>query len=217
MPNKNNIVDISRTPLTPVEIITLAEAKAQLIVTYTDDDTLITGYILKAIKAIENFCNISLQPYTCTLTADLYQEWELPYGPVTAINTVQTRTANSGSGPQQYTGAAGNWLTDGTQFITFIPAGDGGFNPAVPFTGYFQWGPWASRYGYAPGLNRYRIVYTTGWGTDTPDDLKQAILMQVAFLYEHRGEADANRYNWLPGVCEAALVFADKYKRQSWL
>lgn len=214
---RNKIIDIQRTPLTPVEIITLTEAKAQCIVTYSDDDTLITGYILKAIKAIENFCNISLQPYTCVLTADLYEEWELPYGPVTVINSVQTRTQNSGSGPQSYSGDAGNWRADGTQFLTFIPAAEGYFNPAVPFTGYFQWGPWASPYGYAPGLNRYRITYTTGWGTNTPDDLKQAVLMQCAFLYDHRGEEVENRYNWLPGVCEAALVFADKYKRQSWL
>lgn len=214
---KNNIIDIQRTPLTAVEIVTLEQAKAQCIVTYTDDDTLITGYITKATKAIENHCNISLQPYTCVLTADLYDEWELPYGPVTSITTVQTRTTNSGSGPQQYTGDAGRWLTDGTQFLTFIPPGATSFNPDAMFNGYFQWGPWASPYGYAPGLNRFRITYVTGWGTNTPDDLKQAILLQVAWLYEHRGDEDAGRYNWLPGICEAALVFADPYKRQSWL
>lgn len=215
---KNNIIDIQRTPLTPVEIITLTQVKAQCIVTYSDDDTLLADYLTRATKAIENFCNISLQPYTCVLTADLYNEWELPYGPVTEIVSVAARTPNSGSGPQQYsTDDVGNWITDGTQFITFTPAGDGGFNTSAPFRGYFSWGPFASPYGIAPGLNRYKITYKTGWGTSTPDDLKQAILLQCAWLYEHRGEEDANRYNWLPGVCEAAMVFADKYKRQSWL
>jgi len=215
--SRNNIIDIQRTPLTPVTVVTLAEAKAQCIVTYTDDDTLITGYIEKAIKAIENHCNISIQPYTCILTADLFVEWELPYGPVVGITSVQTRDSNTGSGPQQYESATGNWKTDGTQFLTFIPPCAGGFNNSAPFTGYFQWGPFASPYGAAPGLNRFRITYTTGWGTSTPDDLKQAILLQAAWLYDNRGEEVANRYNWLPGVCEAALVFADKYKRQSWI
>lgn len=212
---KNNIIDIQRTPLTEVSIVTLTEAKAQLIVTYADDDTLITGLIQKATKAIENFCNISIQPYTCILTADLYNEWELPYGPVTAISSVKTRVAAEGSGPQTYDTATTGWNTDGTQFMTFIPGGANSFNPAAPFTGYFQWGPFASC--NQPLYNRYRITYTTGYGVNTPEDLKQAILMQVAWLYEHRGEEDANRYNWLPGVCEEALVFADKYKRQSWL
>lgn len=212
----NNIIDIAREPLSPVTIITLTEAKAQCIVTYSDDDTLITGLILKATKAIENFCNISLQPYTITLIADLIVAWELPYGPVVSISSVQVPTANSGSGPQQYTGATSNWTTDGTQFLQFVPAGAGTFNTSEPFRGYFQWGPFASPYGSYPGLNRWKIVYTTGWGVNTPDDLKQAVLAQIVWLYERRGEQDASKYDWTPGVCEEARRLAEPYKRQAW-
>lgn len=211
---KNNIIDIRRTPLTPVEIITLTEAKAQCVVTYSDDDTLISGLITKATKHIENHCNISIQPYTVVMTADLYKEYELPWGPVTGLLGVQTRTGTEGSGPGTYATQETGWSTDGVQFMTFAPAGATGFNLGAPFTGFFQWGPFASPYGQPP-VNRYRITYTTGWASP-PDDLKQAILQQIAWLYEHRGEEDASKYDWSPGVCPSALILSDPYRRQLW-
>jgi len=204
---KNNIIDIKRSESSPTEPCTLSEAKAQAIVTYTDDDTLITSLITKARKHVENYCNISIVAQTVIMTADLYNEWELPYGPVTGITGVTTRGTNEGSGPMTYTSVASGWGTDGVEFMTFIPSEAGDFNPSIPFRGITK--PLA-------GQNRYRITYTTGYGV-VPDDLKQAVLMQVAWLYEHRGEEDANKYDWTPGVCAAALKFADPYKRQAWL
>jgi len=214
--NKPNIIDIQRTPATALEFITLAEAKAQAIVTFTDDDTLITALIAKATEHIENHCNISIQPKNIILVADWAGEWELPYGPVVSITSVETRLAPSGSGPATYQTAQSNWITDGTQYLTFSACAEGGFNPSVPFRGYFSWGPFASRYGQEGG-NRYKITYTTGYAVDTlPVDLKQAILMQVCWLYENRGDVNASKYDWTPGVCEAAIKFADKYVRP-WL
>jgi len=204
---RNNIIDIRRSESSPTEPCTLAEAKAQCIVTYTDDDALITALITKARKIIENYCNISIVTQSVVMTADLYNEYELPYGPVTGITGVQTRTGNEGSGPASYTTATSGWSTDGTQFISFMPSDGGAFDPRSPFRGYFQWGPWASPYGNAPG-NRYRITYTTGYSV-VPDDLKQAVLVQVAWLYEHRGEEEIS-------VCEAAKIIAEPYKRQLW-
>lgn len=204
---KNNIIDIKRSESSPTEPCTLAEAKAQAIITYTDDDTLITSLITKARKAIENHCNISIVSQTVVMTADLYNEWELPYGPVTGITAVTTRGTNEGSGPMTYQSLASGWNTDGEEFMTFIPYEAGDFNPSIPFRGIIK---------PVSGQNRYRITYTTGYAI-VPDDLKQAVLMQVAWLYEHRGEEDANKYDWTPGVCPAALKFADPYKRQSWL
>ena len=208
----NNIIDIKRVEANAVEPVSLGEAKAQCIVTYTDDDDLIDGYITMARKAIENYCNVSIVAQTVTLTADLYNEWELPYGPVTGITSVQRRTGTEGSGPAGYATATTGWNTEGDQFLSFVPNG-GGFDPAAPFRGYFSWGPFASPWGVNPE-NRYRIVYTTG--PYFPEDLRQAILLQVAWLYEHRGEAVEGRYNWAPGICEAAQRFADPYKRALW-
>jgi len=203
---KNNIIDVKRTESSPTEPCTLAEAKLQCIVTYSDDDALITDYITMARKVIENYCNISIVTQSVTLTADLYNEWELPYGPVTGITGVSTRSPNEGSGPMTYTTQASGWGQDGVDFLTFIPAYAGDFNINIAYTGVNTAYPWK---------NRYRITYTTGYGT-VPDDLKQAVLFQVAWMYENRGDDPANKYNWYPGVCEPALKFADPYKRQLW-
>jgi hypothetical protein len=205
---QNNLIDISRSESSPTEPCTLAEAKAQCIVTYTDDDTLITALITKARKMIENYCNISIVAQSIVMIADLYNEWELPYGPVTGITGVQTRTGNEGSGPGTYTTQTTGWSTEGLQFVSFRPAGAGGFNPGEPFRGYFQWGPFASPYGYDP-YNRYKISYTTGYAV-VPDDLKQAVLGQIAWLYEHRFEEKDNV------VCDAARIVAEPYVRKLW-
>lgn len=205
---QNNILDIKRTESSPTEPCTLTEAKAQLIVTYSDDDTLITGLITKARKAIENYCNISIVAQTVTMIADLYNEWELPYGPVTGITGVQTRTGTEGSGPGTYATQTTGWGTDGTQFLSFIPSGAGGFNPGEPFRGYFQWGEYASPYGQTPG-NRYKITYNTGYSV-VPDDLKQAVLVQIVFLYEHKGEEMG------VAMSDQARVMAEPYLRKLW-
>lgn len=205
---QNNILDIRRTESSPTEPCTLAEAKLQCIITYSDDDVLITALITKARKAIENYCNISIVAQTVTMIADLYNEWELPYGPVTGMAGVATRTGTEGSGPETYATATSGWSTDGVQFLTFIPSGAGGFNPGEPFRGYFQWGQWASPYGQSPG-NRYKITYNTGYSA-VPDDLKQAVLVQVAWLEAHRGEEAV-------AVCDAARVLAEPYLRKLWI
>lgn len=209
---QNNIIDIKRVELNATEPVSLGEAKAQCIVTFTDDDDYIDGLITMARKAIENYCNISIVAQTVTLVADLYNEWELPYGPVTGLTSVQRRSGTEGSGPASYTSATSGWNTEGDQFMSFIPGGGGGFDPTVPFRGYFSWGPFASPYGVSPDY-RYRIVYNTG--PYFPEDLRQAILLQLAWLYENRGnEVDLR---WAPGICEAAQRFADPHKRQLWL
>lgn len=205
----NNIIDIKRVENSPIEPIDLTEAKKQLIITSSDDDTLITSLITRSRKVIENFCHVSIVQKTITLIADLYQEWELPYGPVTGIQTVSTRSANEGSGPATYETPNSNWNTEGEEFVSFIPAGVPGFNVNKPFRGYFEWGPFASPYAQTPG-NRYRIVYTAGY-TTVPEDLKQAILIQLAWLYEHKGEETGFT------ICEQAQYIAISYQRKLWI
>jgi Phage gp6-like head-tail connector protein len=207
---QNRIIDIGRAESSPTEPVTLAQVKAQLIISFTDDDTLLTSLITQARKAIENYCAVSMAYQTITLIADLFNEWELPYGPVNGILGVSTRTGTEGSGPGTYATAATGWSEDGGNFKTFIPAGGGGFNPGAPFVGYFQWGPDASWYGQNPG-NRYRIIYTAG--PYTPDDLKLAVLNEIAYRYENRGNVSDKL---ITGICEAAQVLAFPYKRNLW-
>lgn len=204
----NNIIDIKIVENSPTEPVDLASAKAQLIVTFSDDDTLITGLITKSRKIIENYCHVSIVAKTITLLADLYKEWELPYGPVTGIQSVSTRSANEGSGPALYETADSNWNTEGSDFLSFVPGGVSGFNPNRPFRGYFEWGPFASPFAQNPG-NRYKIVYTAG--PYAPNDLVQAILVQLVWLYEHRGEETG--YD----ICSAARHIAEPYVRKLWI
>lgn len=196
---RNLIIDIQRTEFSPTEPCTLAQAKTQAIVTYTDDDTLITSLIKTARKAIENYCNVSMVAKTIIMTADLYNEYELPYGPVTGILGVQTRTGTEGSGPASYATQTSGWGVDGTEFMTFKPSIVGGFNINIPYTGYDNPPCWA---------NRYRITYTAG--PYTPDDLVQAVLVQIVFLYERRGEEVEGT------ICDEARILAEPYKRTLW-
>lgn len=206
---QNNIIDVKRTEITPVtEPVTLAEAKAQLIVTYSDDDTFIAALITQARKAIENFCNISIVNKTIILIADLFNEWELPYGPVTAIQGVQTRNGYEGSGPASYSTQTSGWQTDGSEFLVFMPSTLGGFDINVPYTGNDR----------APLVRRYKIQYAAGYGT-LPDDLKQAILQEIAYRYENRGDAENIRASEFTqqGACEPARLLATPYIRNLWL
>ena len=50
---RNNIIDIKRSESSPTEPCTLAEAKAQAIVTYSDDDALITALITTLCVTME--------------------------------------------------------------------------------------------------------------------------------------------------------------------
>lgn len=60
------------------------------------------------------------------------------------------------------------------------------------------------------GPGRLRILYTTGMES-CPEDLKQAILNQVAFLYENRGKTSDS------GVCDQAQQLANPYRISIWI
>lgn len=203
----NRIIDIKRTESSPTEPVTLTQVKAHLIITSTDDDTLLTALITSCRKAIEEYCAISIVVQDVTVIADLCKEWELPYGPTYGrISSVQTRTGGEGSGPGIYTTQISGWTIDGSDFNVFSPSNAGGFNPGAPFRGFFKWGPYASPYAY--GENRYKIIYTAGYSS-VPDLLKLAILNEITFRYENRGESP-------DGICFAARTIADPLKRQLW-
>jgi hypothetical protein len=202
---KNRIIDIKKVESSPAEPLILQEIKQHLIITSTDDDNYLSDLNVQCRKAIEEYCAVSIVQKTITLIADLGKEWELPYGPVTGIQLVATRTGSEGSGPGTYETLTSGWGQDGSDFLTFIPSPAGGFNPGAPFTGHFQWGPYASSQSC---INRYKIIYTTGYIV-VPDALRLAILNEISFRYENRG-------NQGTGICEAAKAIAQPYKRELW-
>lgn len=201
---QNRTIDIKRTESSPTEPVTLPEVKAHLIVTSTDDDTLLTALITSCRKAIEQYTNLSIVAKTIIFIADLYKEWELPYGPVVAITGVQTRTGTEGSGPQSYTTLTSGWNQSGEDFISFIPV-----NNTPGYDSTYAWWP-DLPFSQNQLNNRYRITYTAGYGT-VPEPLKLAILNEIAYRYENRGEATN-----ITGICETARILAEPFERKLW-
>lgn len=175
----NRVISVDRSESSPTEPVTLAQVKAHLIITFTDDDTKLTELITQCRKAIENFCHISIVRQT--ITAVLYYDCpqQLPYPPVTDIYSVQTSVPNPGSGPVGYETATSGWEFDGSEFSGF-------------------------------GV-RNRIVYGAGY-TTVPDQLKLAILNEITFRYENRGNNVIS-----DGLCEAARILAVPYKVMLWI
>lgn len=208
--SNGRIIKLDRVEENPVEPITLAQAKKKLIITSSDDDTFITDLLTSCRQMIENSCNISICSYEVTLIADIYKEYTLPYAPFTGLRNVSTRLGNEGSGPAKYQTLESGWVTDGDNFI---PGNVSGFNPGIPFTGNFQWGPYATEQSCG---NRYLLIYTTGMVVGrVPKDLCDAILAQVVFDYEHRGEEYLKEKD--RGLCPLAEDKAGKYRVQLWL
>lgn len=177
-PTGNLIIDLKRVTDLGAEPITVDEAKTQLRVTFMDDDIEITALITKARRYVENYCNISIVTQRIQVIASLVDAWELPYGPVITIESVQDNSGVSGSGPVTFNNTTSEWRYTA-----------GLFGPS---------------YGY-----QYKIVYTAGM--TCPDDLKDAILQVITFLYENRGKvADVTDL-------QKVLTNADNYKRLLWI
>lgn len=52
----------------------------------------------------------------------------------------------------------------------------------------------------------FAVTYTAGY-TEVPEPLAQAVIHQVAYLYEHRGDED------IPGMSPTAKILANPYRR----
>jgi uncharacterized phiE125 gp8 family phage protein len=120
-PTGNLIIDLKRVADLAGEPVTLTEAKTQLRVTFTDDDTEITALITKARKRVENYCNISIVYQRIQMIGALSYCQDLPYGPVIGIESVATNTGDTGSGPIAYTNFDVNWDSTGNMFN--VPTG----------------------------------------------------------------------------------------------
>lgn len=111
------VVDLKRVADLGSPPITLSEAKSQLIVDFTDDDALITQLLTKATRTVENYCQISIIYQRVQLIADIGAEfWELPYGPVIGLESVETTTSQTGSGVSLFEAATTAWRIVGSQF-----------------------------------------------------------------------------------------------------
>jgi uncharacterized phiE125 gp8 family phage protein len=174
----NNIIDIKFTESSPTEPCTLVEAKTQCKVDSTDDDTKLTALITACRKRVERWCGISIVEKTVILTIDFNEEMRMIYGPVTAITEVKVRTGTATDGsPEWETLTDDDYTTDGEDYLAF--------NSSL--------------------VGRHKITYTAGYVT-CPEDLKEAILNEIAYRYTNRGDQSG-------GISEGAKILAMPYKR----
>lgn len=161
-------------------LISLSDVKSHLYITHSDDDTYLTTLIGKARKQLEKFTSRAIGAQTKVWTVDLEAGKEYQI-PFNPVNSVSSVTLKTDIG--EYTAQ-----TNETDYEI-----EGEFDKIFRC---FESG-------------RYKITYTCGYST-TPDDLKQAILCQIAYLYENRG--DQNKQ----GLSEISKGLAEQFIDYSW-
>lgn len=151
--------------------ISTSEAKTNMRVTHTSEDTLVDRLVKAATRAAEQYMGRSIITQTWTE----YYDWlpsilTLHKGGLTAVNTFKYVDT---SGVQQ-TLAANQYLAD-TKSHT---------NPPIICP---AWGvSWPN---VREQLNTVEIEFITGYGlagTNVPDDILQALHLYIAHLFEHR-------------------------------
>lgn len=169
------------------EPITLDEAKEHLRVEVAEEDGRIAGLILGARRAVENLIGRVLISQTWERTLDTFPAGaiELQLGPVQSVTAIT------------YTDLAGDPQT--------VPAEDYNLDAArrVPLVWPGYGLTWPSSRCY-PGAVRVR--YVAGYTPETiPDDIREAMLVLIADLYEHRGDAS-------PAAMDAVLRFLSPHR-----
>lgn len=141
--------------------MSLPDVKTWLVVEHNQDDAFLTRLITQVRAAIERKTKISLVPKTVVLTADLYCECKLPRGPIVSVDEVAVK----GTDANYSAVASSEYSTDGELFKLFR----------------------SNRVG------RQRVTYTVGYGNEdlpVPEDLKLAMLEEITYRYEHKGDED---------------------------
>lgn len=188
----NAIHDVQFDESGATEILTLAQLKAHLQITYTDDDTYLTDLIKACRAAIEQFCCISLVEKDVTVLADLYCERELPYGPVATLTTASLKTSTG-----TYTAQTSN-----TDFE--LDGIANGFQIFRPFL-----------------AGRWKLVYAAGYeAAKIPQDLILDLKRICGYCYEHKGDEALTSLQGGQqrprGLDEALELFAAKHRRELW-
>jgi uncharacterized phiE125 gp8 family phage protein len=160
------------------EPVALAEAKAHMRVSISEDDGIIAGYVLAARNYLEQITGRAFLTQTWDYTIDYGMGWisnwqsryagsyiEVPKSPLQSVTTISYVDDN---GVTQ-TLASSQYVVDGSTTIgTIRPA----YNVSWPSA---RWQP-AS----------VTVRFVAGWTTNFPDSLRQAILLLAGQWYEHR-------------------------------
>ena len=162
-------VDITGSAVDQDTIITVADLKAHLRVTHTQEDALIGALRSAAIAWVEENCNIKLGSYTARGYLPGFYNSYIPIGPVTNISEVKYQTtANTDYTTDLTTLDTSKWYMD----LIGQPA-------RIAFRDY----PQVYEYALTPVVVSFTAGYTT-----MPAPVLQAIRLLVAHMYENRQE-----------------------------
>lgn len=162
--------------------VTLAEAKANGRIDYSDEDTLIGALIVAATARAERMTGLAFEPQTWeeSLTGFPCDEITLGIGPLVSVTSVKYDDANG----DEQTLSASDYVVDAASV-------EGRIFPVS------TWPATIDR------VNSVRIRFVAGLGT--PSDVKQAILLIVEHWNEHRSEASPDNIRSIPLASEALL------------
>ena len=186
----------ARTVDAATEPITTAEAKTQLVVDHSDDDTFIDTLIVAARKYCERFTRRALITQTWVLSRDEFPSGATIgegntdiYFPVNPVLGITTLAYTDTAGDAQTLSAGTGYQLDTNREPGRVTVPVSGSWPAV------QTGK----------VNAVQITFTAGYGAASavPEDIKHAIKLLVAHWYENR-EAVA------VGVASKEIEFAVK-------
>lgn len=181
------LTDISTEP------VTLEEAKAHLVVDFSEDDALLTGKIKAAREWLEQYTGLAFAQKTIKVQYDSTDDnYLLPIGPVIGDITTVQRIVN---GETTTLTSSDYWFT-GFEF------------PTLQFERV-----WTS---YGSCRTAYAVTYNAGFNTDNPlpQVLKEAICKLTAELYRDRENSISGTINTMLPHNVRALV--SLYRRQVW-
>ena len=154
------------------ETVVLAEAKAHLNVLDDNDDTYIASLVTVARTAAEAYTKLDLVPKTIVWYMNDFPAGEIVLKDHTPLREVTTI---------HYLDADGTTAAVSTEDFNY----DTYAEPPRIYEGYDD--TWPTVYPYTDAENNVTITYASGYTTTTlPAQAKQAILIMVADLYEHR-------------------------------
>lgn len=175
-----------RQALSITEPVTRAEAKSWCIIDHNDDDALIDMLITIARIQVENKAMVCLVENEIVLTVDVSGPYKLPWGPVRSITTIERRDGYTDDAPDWYSLTTEDYRIDGLDNRTVS-----GIRCAV------------YKFSYVSGFTGSTGDYPT------PHNLKSAVMAQVSFLYENRG--DNNSKGRFSDIALSLLVGSKDY------
>ncbi len=166
------------------EPVSLAEAKAHLRVTSSDEDALISALIVAAREAAEHETGRSLITQTREKTLDVFPEAiRLDYPPVQSITSIKFLDEN---GDEQTLSASSYKLDNASDSCpAWIKIATGR--------------AWPSTY---PEINAVRVRYVAGWASaaEVPQSIKQWMLLNIGHWYENREASSDMKREPLPFI-----------------